>query len=100
MLNIKCNDKSGGNVMQQAKVTFKGQITIPKAVREALDIRQGDSVTFTLEGNRAVLKPVKKKAILDFYGAFPARRPYPGLEAVRKEVHRKVAERIDGRKKP
>jgi antitoxin PrlF len=86
--------------MQQAKVTFKGQITIPKAVRDALDIQQGDSVTFTLEGDLAVLKPVKKKAIVDFYGTFPARRPYPGLEAVRKELHRKVAERIDGRKKP
>ena len=100
MLNTECNDEDGGNVMQQAKVTFKGQITIPKAVREALDIQQGDSVTFRLEGDHAVLKPVKKKAILDFYGAFPARRPYPGLEAVRKEVHRKVAERIDGKKKP
>ena len=100
MLLIECNDNSGGNVMQQAKVTFKGQITIPKAVRDALDIQQGDSVTFRLEGDHAVLKPVKKKAILDFYGAFPARRPYPGLEAVRKEVHRKVAERIAGKKKP
>jgi len=100
MLHIECNDKGGGNVMQQAKVTFKGQITIPKAVREALEIRAGDSVTFRLEGDHAVLKPLKKKALLDFYGAFPARHPYPGLEAVRKEVHHKIAERIDARKKP
>ena len=100
MLHIECNDKSGGNVMQQAKVTFKGQITIPKAVREALDIQAGDSVTFRLEENHAVVKPLKKKALLDFHGAFPARRPYPGLEAVRKEVHHKIAEGIDGRKKP
>ena len=100
MTKIECNDKCGGNVMQQAKVTFKGQITIPKAVREALDIQQGDSVTFTIEGDHAVLKPVKKKAILDFYGAFPAKRSYPGLESVRKEVHRKVTERIAGKKKP
>ena len=86
--------------MQQAKVTFKGQITIPKAVREALNIQQGDSVTFTLEGNHAVVKPLKKKALSDFYGALPAKRPYPGLESVRKEVHQKITKRIAGKKKP
>lgn len=85
--------------MQQAKVTFKGQITIPKAVRKALDIREGDSVTFMVEGNHAVLKPLKKKALLDFYGALPATRPYPGLEVVRKEVHHKVGQRFHRRKK-
>ena len=86
--------------MQEAKVTFKGQITIPKAVREALDIRTGDSVAFRIERDHAVLKPLKKKALLDFYGAFPAERPYPGLKAVRKEVHHKIADRVVGRKKP
>lgn len=100
MLCTECNDKDGSNVMQQAKVTFKGQITIPKAVREALDIRTGDSVTFRIERDHAVLKPLKKKALLDFYGALPSTRPYPGVEAVRKKVRHKIAERIAGRKKP
>lgn len=85
--------------MQQAKVTFKGQITIPKAVRKALDIQEGDSVTFIVEGDHAVLKPLKKKALLDFYGAFPATRPYPGFEAVREEVHHKIGQQFHKRKK-
>lgn len=85
--------------MEQAKVTFKGQITIPKAIRKALDIREGDSVTFIVEGNHAVLKPFKKKPLLDFYGALPATRPYPGLEAVRKKVHHKIGQRFHERKK-
>jgi AbrB family looped-hinge helix DNA binding protein len=38
-----------------ARVTSKGQITVPKAVREALGIKQGDEVVFRVEGNRAVL---------------------------------------------
>jgi AbrB family looped-hinge helix DNA binding protein len=38
-----------------AKVTSKGQVTVPKAVREALGIKEGDEVTFRVEGNRAVL---------------------------------------------
>lgn len=38
-----------------AKVTSKGQVTVPKAVREALGIKVGDEVVFRVEGNRAVL---------------------------------------------
>ncbi len=38
-----------------AKVTSKGQVTVPKAVREALGIKEGDEVVFRVEGNRAVL---------------------------------------------
>lgn len=38
-----------------AKVTSKGQVTVPKPVREALGIKEGDEVVFRVEGNRAVL---------------------------------------------
>jgi antitoxin PrlF len=38
-----------------ARVTSKGQITIPKAVREALGVKEGDEIIFRVEGNRAVL---------------------------------------------
>ena len=38
-----------------AKVSSKGQVTVPKAVREALGISEGDEVLFRVEGNRAVL---------------------------------------------
>lgn len=38
-----------------ARVTSKGQVTVPKAVRDALGITEGDEVVFRVEGNRAVL---------------------------------------------
>lgn len=38
-----------------AKMTSKGQVTVPKAVRDALGIKEGDEVVFRVEGNRAVL---------------------------------------------
>ena len=34
-----------------AKVMAKGQITIPKAVRDVLGVTSGDWVTFIVEGN-------------------------------------------------
>lgn len=38
-----------------ARVSSKGQVTIPLAVREALAIEEGDQVVFRVEGQRAIL---------------------------------------------
>lgn len=38
-----------------ARMTSKGQITIPKSVRDALSLGDGDAVVFRVEGDRAVL---------------------------------------------
>jgi antitoxin PrlF len=38
-----------------ARLTSKGQVTVPKAVRDALGLKEGDEVIFRVEGNRAVL---------------------------------------------
>lgn len=38
-----------------AKVSSKGQVTVPKAVREALGIEEGDEIVFRVEGKHALL---------------------------------------------
>ncbi|MGI8806569.1 MAG: AbrB/MazE/SpoVT family DNA-binding domain-containing protein [Acidimicrobiales bacterium] len=43
-----------------ARVTSKGQVTVPKVVREALGIAAGDEVVFRVEGQRAVLARTPK----------------------------------------
>jgi len=50
-----------------AKVTSKGQVTVPKAVREALGIKDGDEVVFRVEGDRAVL--ARTSRFLDLAGS-------------------------------
>ena len=47
--------------MVTATLTSKGQITIPKTVRESLRLHSGDRVAFIMHGlTEAVLKPVTK----------------------------------------
>ena len=42
---------AGITFVNDAKVMSKGQVTIPKNVREALGISTGDRVTFIVDGN-------------------------------------------------
>jgi antitoxin PrlF len=56
---------------QKARITSKGQVTIPKAVREALGIKERDSLLFELEGDEvrvhAAGRPV---SFADYAGAW------------------------------
>lgn len=38
-------------------MTSKGQVTVPKEVRQRLGLRQGMRVVFVVEGDHAVLRP-------------------------------------------
>jgi AbrB family looped-hinge helix DNA binding protein len=52
-----------------ARISSKGQVTLPKAVREALGVAKGDQVVFRVEGRRATL--ARTPALLDLAGAVP-----------------------------
>jgi AbrB family looped-hinge helix DNA binding protein len=52
-------------------VTSKGQVTIPKNIRERLKIRPNDQVDFVQEKGRVFLVAVK--TLKDLRGAVPAR---------------------------
>jgi len=57
--------------MPSVKVLPKGQITLPKEIRESLQIREGDTLVVEPAGDRIVLK--KGKTIFDFVGVLPNR---------------------------
>ena len=42
--------------MELAKVTTKGQITIPKAIREKLELKEGSKIIFLQRGEDIVIK--------------------------------------------
>ena len=48
--------------MALATLTTKGQVTIPKQIRETLKLHAGDKIEFTVTKNReAVIRPISKK---------------------------------------
>ena len=49
-------------------VTTKGQVTIPKDIREALDLQEGDRVIFIIEGERAVIRKVSSEKLSEILG--------------------------------
>jgi antitoxin PrlF len=50
-----------------ARMSSKGQLTIPKPVRDALGLHEGDPVLFRVEGSRAVL--ARSVDLLDLAGS-------------------------------
>ncbi|MDE0262373.1 MAG: AbrB/MazE/SpoVT family DNA-binding domain-containing protein [Bryobacterales bacterium] len=44
--------------MEFAKITSSGRATIPKSVREAADLNEGDVITFEVEGDHLVVRKV------------------------------------------
>jgi AbrB family looped-hinge helix DNA binding protein len=60
--------------VRRAKITSKGQITIPKEVREALGVDVGDSVQFVFQDNQTLLRPIKKRSLTGLYGVFAGDR--------------------------
>jgi antitoxin PrlF len=52
-----------------ARLTSKGQITLPKAIRDALGLQEGDRVVFRVERGYAVL--ARTADLLELAGSVP-----------------------------
>ena len=73
--------------MAYVRVLRGGQITMPKPLRQALEIKEGDILEVLMENHRVVLKP---KALADKEEAWLRLRQIMGKVGKR---HRKIAER-------
>jgi AbrB family looped-hinge helix DNA binding protein len=50
--------RAGGNFMRSSHVTCRGQVTIPKPIRELLSIKEGDYVRFVPQPDGRVVLEV------------------------------------------
>jgi antitoxin PrlF len=69
--------------VSRATPTSKGQITVPKDVRERLGLKSGDYVVFKVDGDSLCLRVEHRKSLEDLKGSLPATREYPGKAAER-----------------
>jgi len=72
-------------------VTTKGQVTIPKHIRDRLGIKPNDRVDFVVEDDRAVLSLVKP--LRDLRGSVKALSG-SSLTSERRKAKRAVASRV------
>ena len=62
--------------METTTLTSKGQLVIPKPVRDALHLKSGTSLSVTTDGERIVLEPISSKRLhlSDWLPALQVRR--------------------------
>lgn len=69
-------------------LSSKGQVTIPKAIRDRLGLKFGDRVVFRVRGQQVVVEPVG--SLMDWYGAADQQLPPEDWLAVREQVRREI----------
>jgi len=67
-----------------AKITSKGQITLPKEVRDLLDVHTGSVVIFEQENDRVVIKPAR--TLREFKGILKGHGKAIDFDQVREKV--------------
>ena len=81
--------------MLESTMTRKGQVTIPKAIRDRLGVKEGEKVLFVMRGEEVVLKIIKG-TILDLRGSVQPSAHPEDFEKIRRSVRQIVAKKLAG----
>jgi AbrB family looped-hinge helix DNA binding protein len=73
-------------VKKQARLTSKGQITVPHEVRRALGVRTGDKLLFEQDGMEFRIKPIRTGSPFEKYRGIGN----PGIPSGRKAILRHI----------
>ena len=78
-----------------ARISKKGQVTIPKAIREKLEIQNEGAVLFLVEDNEVKLKGVPGAHADQLSGSLKKyAKGYVPLDKIRKKIKGKIADEI------
>jgi AbrB family looped-hinge helix DNA binding protein len=75
-------------MQKQAKITSKGQITVPIEVRRLLGVRTGDRVLFESDSEGVRIRPLRDLSALEKYRGIGN----PGIPSGRKGINRWLRE--------
>ena len=76
----------------RARITSKGQVTIPAAVREQVGLREGDEIAF--EPKTLRFSAVPRPKLSELYGILAPKRPMPPFDW---QAERRAAAEAAGR---
>jgi len=75
-------------MQKQAKITSKGQITVPVEVRRILGVRAGDRLLFESDSNGVHIRPLRRQGVFEKYRGIGT----PGIGSGRKAINRWLRE--------
>ena len=70
--------------MFRTHLTSKGQVTVPRAVREQLGIGPGDILEFEVQADALAVRVVPRRRLAEFRGRFPVVGALPFAEERRR----------------
>ncbi len=77
-----------------ATLTAKGQITLPKEVREQLGLQPKDKLLVMVQGGHIILIPIRMRPLTELFGALPVDGPVPDLSEIREQLRWELGRRI------
>jgi len=75
-------------MQKQARITSKGQITVPREVRRVLGVRAGDRLLFESDGKGVRVRPVRNQSAFSKYRGIGN----PGIRSGKKNIRRWLRE--------
>ncbi len=78
--------------MVTAKITSKGQLTLPKEIRKFLDVHTGSVVVFEKEDEKIVIKSAK--TLREFKGALRGIGEKIDFDEMRKKAKEYIGEKV------
>ncbi len=81
--------------MQKTTLTSKGQVTIPKNIRDSIGLHTGDKIEFIItEKNEVILRPITKKVDEVFGVLYKSGRNVVTVEEMDAGIKKKIRESL------
>jgi antitoxin PrlF len=82
-------------VVTKSVLTKKSQLTLPKKIREFLNVKPGDRIDFKIEESEVKIIPIRSELEANFGKVRPISKPENFTE-IRKKTEEKIAQEVMG----
>ena len=78
--------------MLTARITSKGQVTLPKKVRQMLGVKSGQKIAFVVSGGKIEVIAVRE-SLMSLAGIIPVKGPQD-FKVIREKTMKEVTKRV------